>query len=130
MPDQSAIIEMRSKSQITFKQLEEESNLIASGLLHHGVKKGDRVLVMVPYGMEFITLTFALFKTGAVPVLIDPGLGKKNVLHCIKQSEPRGIIAVPLAHAIKTFIPAPFKSIQLSVTVGKNGSGEAPHWIR
>ena len=119
MPDQAAIIEMRSKTQTTFKQLEEESNLIASGLLHHGMKKGDRVLVMVPYGTEFVTLTFALFKAGAVPVLIDPGLGKKNVLHCIKQSEPKGIIAVPLAHAIKTLMPAAFKSIQLSVTVGK-----------
>ncbi len=119
MPDQSAIIEMRSKSQITFEQIEKESNLIASGLIHHGMKKGDRVLVMVPYGMEFVTLTFALFKAGAVPVLIDPGLGKKNVLHCIKQSEPRGIIAVPLAHAIKTLMPTSFKSIQLSVTVGK-----------
>jgi olefin beta-lactone synthetase len=119
MPDQAAIIEMRSKTQTTFKQLEEESSLIASGLLHHGMKKGDRVLVMVPYGTEFVTLTFALFKAGAVPVLIDPGLGKKNVLHCIKQSEPKGIIAVPLAHAIKTLMPAAFKSIQLSVTVGK-----------
>lgn len=119
MPDQAAIIEMRSKTQTTFKQLEEESSLIASGLLHHGMKKGDRVLVMVPYGTEFVTLTFALFKAGAVPVLIDPGLGKKNVLHCIKQSEPKGIIAIPLAHAIKTLMPAAFKSIQLSVTVGK-----------
>lgn len=119
MPDQSAIIEMRSKSQVTFRQLEEESNLIASGLLQHGMKKGDRVLVMVPYGMKFVTLTFALFKAGAVPILIDPGLGKKKVLHCIKQSDPRGIIAVPLAHAIKTLLPTAFKSIQFSVTVGR-----------
>jgi olefin beta-lactone synthetase len=119
MPDQAAIIEMRRKSQTTFKQLEEQSSLIASGLLHHGMVKGDRVLVMVPYGAEFVKLTFALFKAGAVPILIDPGLGKKNVLHCIKESEPKGIIAIPIAHAIKTLIPGTFKSIQLSVTVGK-----------
>ena len=110
---------MRRKSETTFKQLEEQSSLIASGLLHHGMAKGDRVLVIVPYGTEFVTLTFALFKAGAVPILIDPGLGKKNVLHCIKQSEPKGIIAIPLAHAIKTLMPAAFKSIGLSVTVGK-----------
>ncbi len=126
MPDQSAIIEVRSKSQITFKQLEEESNLIASGLLHYGMKKGDRVLVMVPYGMEFVTLSFALFKAGGVPVLIDPGLGKKNVLHCIKQSKPQGIIAIPLAHAIKNLMPTLFKSIQLSVTVGKKWFWRGP----
>jgi acyl-CoA synthetase (AMP-forming)/AMP-acid ligase II len=119
MPDQAAIIEIRNETQTTFQQLEEETSLIASGLLQHGMKKGDRVLVMVPYGAEFVTLTFALFKAGAVPILIDPGLGKKNVLHCIKQSEPKGIIAIPLAHAIKTLMPATFKSIKLSITVGK-----------
>ena len=126
MPDQPAIIEIRTGTQITFKQLEEESNLIASGLLHYGLKKGDRVLVMVPYGVDFVTLTFGLFKAGAVPVLIDPGLGKKNVFHCIKQSEPRGIIAIPLAHAVKTLIPAPFKSIRLSVTVGRKWFWRGP----
>ena len=119
MPGQTAIIETRTGKQVTFQELEGESNLIASGLLQHGFKKGDRVLVMVPYGINFVSLTFALFKAGAIPILIDPGLGKKNVLHCIRQSEPRGIIAIPLAHAVKTFLPASFKSIQLSVTVGK-----------
>jgi len=126
MPYQSAIIEMRNKTQVTFKQLDKESGLIASGLLHNGMKKGDRVLLMVPYGTQFVTLAFALFKAGAVPVLIDPGMGKKNVLHCIKQSEPRGMIAIPLAHAIKTLIPSAFKSIQLSVTVGRKWFWSGP----
>lgn len=119
MPDQPAIIEIKTGAQITFKQLEEESNLIASGLLHQGMEKGDRILLMVPYGTDFVTLTFGLFKAGAIPTLIDPGLGKKNVLHCIEQSQPQGMIAIPLAHAVKTLVPAPFKSIRFSVTVGK-----------
>jgi len=125
-PSQSAIIEMRNKTQVTFKHLDKETGLIASGLLQSGMKKGDRVLLMVPYGTQFVTLAFALFKAGAVPVLIDPGMGKKNVLHCIKQSEPRGMIAIPLAHAIKTLIPSAFKSIQLSVTVGRKWFWSGP----
>ena len=125
-PSQSAIIEMRNKTQVTFKQLDKESGLIASGLLHNGMKKGDRVLLMVPYGTQFVTLAFALFKAGAVPVLIDPGMGGINVLHCIKQSKPRGIIAIPLAHVIKTLTPSAFKSIQLSVTVGRKWFWSGP----
>lgn len=119
MPDQPAVMEIRTGTRITFRQLEEESNRISSGFLHYGIKKGDRVLVMVPYGADFVSVTFGLFKAGAVPVLIDPGLGRKNVLHCIKQSGPRGVIAVPRVHAIKTLFPAPFKSIELSITVGR-----------
>ena len=126
IPDQSAIIEVRNKTQTTFKQLDKESGLIASGLLHYGMEKGDRVLVMVPYGIEFVTLTFALFKAGAVPILIDPGLGKRNVLDCIKQSDPRGIIAIPLVHAIKMLTPSAFKSIKLSVTIGRKWFWRGP----
>ena len=117
-PESVALIEMRSGRQRTFKELEQESSRLASGLVQFGMKSGERVLLMVPYGIDFVTLTFAMFKAGLIPVLIDPGLGKKNVLKCIKQVQPHGMIAIPLAHAIKKIFPANFKSIQHNVTVG------------
>ena len=113
-----ALIEMRSGRQRTFKELEQDSSRLASGLIQFGMKSGERVLLMVPYGIDFVTLTFAMFKAGLIPVLIDPGLGKKNVLKCIKQVQPHGMIAIPLAHAIKKIFPGTFKSIQHNVTVG------------
>ena len=117
-PESVALIEMRSGRQRTFKELEQESSRLASGLIQFGMKSGERVLLMVPYGIDFVTLTFAMFKAGLIPVLIDPGLGIKNVLKCIKQVQPHGMIAIPLAHAIKKIFPATFKSIQHNVTVG------------
>ena len=117
-PESVALIEMRSGRQRTFKELEQESSRLASGLIQFGMKSGERVLLMVPYGIDFVTLTFAMFKAGLIPVLIDPGLGKKNVLKCIKQVQPHGMIAIPLAHAIKRIFPGTFKSIQHNVTVG------------
>ena len=117
-PESVALIEMRSGRQRTFKELEQESSRLASGLVQFGMKSGERVLLMVPYGIDFVTLTFAMFKAGLIPVLIDPGLGKKNVLKCIKQVQPHGMIAIPLAHAIKKIFPGTFKSIQHNVTVG------------
>ena len=117
-PESVALIEMRSGRQRTFKELEQESSRLASGLIQFGMKSGERVLLMVPYGIDFVTLTFAMFKAGLIPVLIDPGLGKKNVLKCIKQVQPHGMIAIPLAHAIKRIFSGTFKSIQHNVTVG------------
>ncbi len=117
-PESAALIEMCSGQQRTFKELEQESSRLASGLIQFGMKPGERVLLMVPYGIDFVTLTFAMFKAGLVPVLIDPGLGKKNVLKCIKQVQPHGMIAIPLAHAIKKVFPSTFKSIRHNVTVG------------
>ncbi len=118
-PDFPAIVEISSEKQKTFKELEHESNRLASGLIQSGMKPGDLVLLMVPYGIDFVMLTFAMFKAGLVPVLIDPGLGKKNVLKCIQQTQPQGMIAIPLAHAIRKIFPSPFKSIKHPVTVGK-----------
>lgn len=118
-PNSPALVEISSGRQKTFKELEQESNRLASGLIQSGMNPEDRVLLMVPYGIDFVMLTFAMFKAGLVPVLIDPGLGKKSVLNCIKQTRPQGMVAIPLAHAIKKIIPGPFKSIKNYVTVGR-----------
>ena len=116
-----AIIVPRSGSisKITFQQLDQDSNRLADGLRRHGMAKGDRVLMMVPAGIDFISLTFALFKLGAVPVLIDPGLGRRNVLNCIATAQPKGMIAIPLAHAARKIFPKAFKGIELNITVGR-----------
>ncbi|MFC1744913.1 fatty acid CoA ligase family protein [Candidatus Riflebacteria bacterium] len=103
----------------TFKQLDEESNRFAHGFSKYGIKRGHKVSLMVRPCLEFIALTFALFKIGAIPVLIDPGMGKANLLTCIRDVEPEALVAIPLAHIFKLFNPTAFKSVQYSVTVGK-----------
>lgn len=108
-----------SVSRMTFRQLDRDANRLANGLRRYGMGQGDRVLVMVPSGIDFIALTFGLFKIGAVPVLIDPGLGRRNVLNCIASVQPQGMIAVPLAHAARLWFSKSFKSVQLNVTVGR-----------
>lgn len=115
-----ALIVPRSESisKITFEQLNQDANRLADGLRHYGMSKGDRILMMVPAGIDFIALTFALFKLGAVPVLIDPGLGRRNILSCIATAQPRGMIAVPLAHAASKLFRKAFEGIELKVTVG------------
>ncbi len=118
-PNSIALLEMRSGQKKTFEELELESNRLAYGMIQYGMKPCERVLLMVPYGIDFVTLTFAMFKADLIPVLIDPGLGKKNVLKCIQEVEPQGMIAFPLVHAIKKIVPSPFKSIKHYVTTGK-----------
>ena len=119
IPSSIALLEMRTGQKKTFKELELESNRLASGMTQYGMKPGERVLLMIPYGIDFVTLTIAMFKADLTPILIDPGLGKKNVLKCIQQVEPQGMIAVPFVHAIKKIVPSPFKSIKHYVTAGK-----------
>ncbi len=113
-------------TQLTFSQLNTESNQYAWGFYRLGIRKGDRVLLMVRPSLEFVGLTFALFKLGAVPVLIDPGMGVTNLLNSIKQVKPGAIVAIPLVHVIKTFRKEYFSSVKHCVTVGGKGFWEGP----
>lgn len=108
-----------SYTHLTFLQLNEEADRYAHGLTAFHVKKGMRVLFMVRPSLEFIALTFSLFKIGAVPILIDPGMGKENLLHCIAQVEPEALIAIPMVHLAKFVYKKYFKSVRYSFTLGR-----------
>ncbi|VAX22364.1 AMP-dependent synthetase/ligase in alkane synthesis cluster [hydrothermal vent metagenome] len=103
----------------TFEQLNKECDRYAKGFQNIGIKKGTRVLLMVQPGFEFIALSFALFKTGAVPVLIDPGMGKSSLLDCVVKAEPEAMVAIPKAHFARLLYKSKFQSVKTFVTVGK-----------
>ena len=115
-PNQTAITESHTGTSISFRELSDESSRVASGLNQYGLKKGDHVLLFVPFSIRFISIVFALFKAEAVPILIDPGLGKKNILKCIREIEAQGIIATPIVHLISKFFPKSFRSLKYKVS--------------
>jgi olefin beta-lactone synthetase len=118
-PEQPAVIHPQVGGHLTFRQLNEECDRYAWGLSRLGVGRGTRTLLMVKPGGDFFSLTFALFKLGAVPVLIDPGMGKANLLGCIAEAEPEAFIAIPVAHVARVFFPRAFRSVKLAVTAGR-----------
>ncbi len=77
---------------LTFAQLEADSTRATYALQRYGLCAGQRTVLMVPPGLDFFTLTFALFKIGAIPVLIDPGMGIKNLGACLQQVQPEVFI--------------------------------------
>ena len=85
----------RTYSQLTYQQLDEQSDAIARGLRASGLTRGMRTVLMVKPSLEFFALTFALFKAGIVPVMIDPGLGLKQLKTCLAEVEPEAKIVVP-----------------------------------
>ncbi len=118
-PDQPAVIHPKGGVSLTFRQLNEECDRYAWGLSRLGIGRGTRTVLMVRPGLEFFSLTFALFKLGAVPVLIDPGMGRANLLGCIEEAAPEAYIAVPIAQAARALCPRAFRTVKTAVTVGR-----------
>ena len=106
-------------SQITFTQLETESDRLAFGLERIGIIRGTRTILMVTPGMEFFITIFAMFKVGAVPVVVDPGMGIDRMLQCLEQGKPKAFIGIEKAHILRKLKPGFFKSVKHWVTVGK-----------
>jgi acyl-CoA synthetase (AMP-forming)/AMP-acid ligase II len=106
-------------SHLTFGQLAEESDRIAAGLDRAGIRRGTRTVLMVKPGPDFFAIVFALFKTGAVPVVVDPGMGIKRMLACLASTKPEAFIGIPVAHLLKRIFPGFFRTVKVSVTVGR-----------
>lgn len=104
---------------LTFRQLDRESDCFAHGLVKAGIGRGVKTILMVRPSLEFFALTFALFKVGAVPVMVDPGMGVRRMLSCLRESKAQAIIGIPPAHVLRTLCPKYFKGVQTAVTVGK-----------
>ncbi len=103
--------------ELTYAQLDARSDAIAAGLAGYGIGRGTRTVVMVRPTPEFFLLMFALFKAGAVPVLVDPGIDKRALKQCLDEAQPDAFIGIPLAQFARIVLGWA-KSAKRIVTVG------------
>ncbi|MFI5131961.1 MAG: AMP-binding protein, partial [Chitinophagales bacterium] len=103
---------------VSFKELAFETACVARGLLAAGFERGDRVVMMVPPGLNFFILAFSMLQTGIVPVFIDPGIGMTNLKTCIAETEPAGFIGISKAHIARVLMSWGKKTIHKTVTIG------------
>jgi acyl-CoA synthetase (AMP-forming)/AMP-acid ligase II len=102
----------------SYYQLQQLSNRYARGLQAYGIGPGVRTALMLRPGLDFIAMFFALFKAGAVPVLIDPGIGLKPLATCLAEAAPQAFIGVPKAQLARKLKGWAKESCKLFVTVG------------
>lgn len=105
---------------LSFAELDAEVDAWVAYLRQYGVEPGDRVVVMVRQGLPLIAAAFALFKSGAVPVVIDPGMGLKNFLCCVERSRPRILLGIPTARLISRIFRRAFSTVERRVPASGN----------
>lgn len=90
---------------LTYQDLNSTSDVLATHLIEkHHIKKGDKVLLFIKPTLEFSTVVFALFKLGAIPVLMDPGMGRKLLIGAIKELQPQTVIGEPIVGVMLKFM--------------------------
>ncbi|CAI8309250.1 MAG: Long-chain-fatty-acid--CoA ligase [Opitutia bacterium UBA7350] len=96
-----------------FAELENESSSLAYHFQAKGIQRGTRVLLMVRPGLDLIRTVFALFKIGAVPIVIDPGMGLSRFLRCVQDSKPEALIGIFTARIVAYLARRSFAAVHL-----------------
>ncbi|MFC5802507.1 fatty acid CoA ligase family protein, partial [Streptomyces formicae] len=95
----------------------------AAGLTERGVGRGTRTALLVTPGADLLILVFALMHVGAVPVVVDPGMGLSRMLECIERVGVQAFIGVPSAHLLRRLRPRSFAGVRTVIKVGRGSGG-------
>lgn len=125
-PHQLAVVEPHGRdssgrvayTHLTYRQLNERSDALARGLVRMGIGRGTRTVLMMRPSLDFFAITFALFKAGAVPVMVDPGMGIGNLGQCLREAEPEAFIGIAKAHLARKLFGWGRRTIRTTIGVG------------
>ncbi|MFG3615660.1 amino acid adenylation domain-containing protein [Nocardia sp. NPDC047654] len=70
----------------TYRELDERSNTLARALIQHGAGPETVVAIALPRGLDAITAIWAVAKTGAAYVPVDPNYPSERIAHMIGDS--------------------------------------------
>ena len=114
--DSDGVIRYTERS---FADLEAEASATGHYFFTKGMRRGSRVLLMVRPGLDLIRIVFALFKIGAVPIVIDPGMGLKKFLRCVRHSKPTAMVGIaPAIWSAYLFRPS-FREVDIKICIGR-----------
>lgn len=127
-PDKPAVIHPDGRGSggydtLTYGELQRSVEDLARGFRRAGITRGTRTVLMAPPGPELFALCFALFRVGAVPVVVDPGMGVRRMLHCYRAVGAEAFIGPPLAQLVRVLGRRTFAGVRVPVTLGRRRLG-------
>jgi long-chain acyl-CoA synthetase len=78
---------------LTFHDIDCQANRLANALLRAGVRRGDRVAVLLPNSVEAVLAIFAILKAGAVFVVLNATIKADKLAYILNNCRATAIIA-------------------------------------
>jgi acyl-CoA synthetase (AMP-forming)/AMP-acid ligase II len=95
---------------LTYRELDALVNAFATALLKMGIRKGDRVCLLMTNRPEFLVSWFALARIGAIISPMNPSYKEREVAYQLSNSEAVAIVVqqelLPLVEAVHAQTPA------------------------
>ena len=81
---------------LTYRQIKELSDLFAASIRSLGIRKGDRVILLLPNSPQFLIAYYGLLKAGAVVVPLNPLSTERELEFYLRDSGAETLITIPL----------------------------------
>ncbi len=81
------------ETEISYRELNQDSNRMANTFLDLGVKKGDRVILYLPKSLGFVVAHLALQKIGAIGVPLNPGFKQSEMVYLLEDAEAKLVLS-------------------------------------
>ena len=87
-----AIIDLDTRNELTYSQLDQRAERLAAWLQSQGVTKGDRVALLTPNCPEVFEAEFACAKIGAICIPLNWRLTVPELEYILNDSTPKVLI--------------------------------------
>ncbi|MBO5495536.1 MAG: acyl--CoA ligase [Eubacterium sp.] len=77
----------QARREITWKQFDDKANRFANTLLEKGVKKGDKIAILMYNCLEWLPIYFGILKTGAIAVPLNFRYDADEILYCVELAD-------------------------------------------
>ncbi len=89
-PEKAAVI--TASGTLSFAELDRAADRIAAGLAELGVKRGDRVAIMLPNGLEAAAVVYGVMRSGAALSPLNPQMKRERLAKILADCHPRVLI--------------------------------------
>ena len=131
-----ALVSRHQNLRWSWAELNRQADSIATGLLAHGIGKGDRVGIWAPNCAEWTVTQFATAKIGAILVTINPAYRVSEVEYAIDKAGCSALITAPAFKSsnyiemLRELGPERLPHLRLMVSLGEGEHRGFVPWTR
>ena len=108
------------RREITWGVFDEKANRFANMLLARGVRKGDKVAILMMNCLEWLPIYFGILKTGALAVPLNFRYASDEILYCVKLAQADVLVFGPAFIGRIEEIADEISKKRLLIYVGEN----------
>ncbi len=123
-PDKTAVI--FNDQQLTYQQLESETNKVANALIDVGIEKYDRVAILAHNTVHHVLTWLGCCKAGAVYLAINYLLRGPDIQYCINHSESRVFIIEDALYDLVRDVLPEMTGVKTLIWSNQGGGGNKP----